>query len=97
MFLVKDMKGPVYTCDMPYRCLTPQGVEGLLVTGLGASAQRDAMTLTRMQPDLQNQGYAAGMAAALAAESTKGMVRKIDIKQLQKALVCERLPGRNVY
>jgi hypothetical protein len=87
MFLIKDMKGPVYTCDMPYRCLTPAGVEGLLVTGLGASTHRDAMTLTRMQPDLQNQGYAAGMAAALAVATTKGLVREIDLKKLQKSLV----------
>ena len=28
MFLVKDMKGPVYQCDMPYRCLIPRGIEG---------------------------------------------------------------------
>jgi len=87
MFLLKDMKGPVYTCDLPYRCLTPRGVEGLLVVGLGASTQRDAMTLTRMQSDLQNQGYAAGMAAAIAARTTGGLVREIDLKQLQKALV----------
>jgi hypothetical protein len=87
MFLVKDMKGPVYTCDMPYRCLTPRGLEGLLVTGLGASTHRDAMTLTRMQPDLQNQGYAAGMAAAMAAEKTGGLVREIDLKMLQQSLV----------
>jgi len=87
MFLIKDMKGPVYECDMPYRCLTPKGLEGLLVTGLSASAHRDAMTLTRMQPDLQNQGYAVGMAAALAARKTGGLVRKIDIKDLQNALV----------
>jgi len=87
MFLLKDMKGPVFTCDLPYRCLTPRGVEGLLVVGLGASTQRDAMTLTRMQPDLQNQGYAAGMAAALAARTTGGLVREIDLKEVQKALV----------
>jgi len=87
MFLVKDMKGPVYTCNMPYRCLTPKGLEGLLVTGLGASVHRDAMTLTRMQSDLQNQGYAAGMAAAVAAATTGGMVRDIDIKALQSDLV----------
>ena len=87
MFLVKDMKGPVFTCDLPYRCVTPQGLEGLLVTGLGASTTRDAMTLTRMQPDLQNQGYAVGMAAALAVRTTGGMVREIDLKSLQKELV----------
>ncbi len=87
MFLVKDMKGPVYNCDMPYRCLTPRGVEGILVTGLGASTHRDAMTLTRMQADLQNQGYAAGMAASLAVMKTGGLVREIDLKELQQALV----------
>jgi hypothetical protein len=40
-----------------------------------------------MQPDLQNQGYAAGMAAAMASRSTGGLVRKIDLKALQKTLV----------
>ena len=87
MFLVKDMKGPVFTCDLPYRCVTPKGLEGILVTGLGASTTRDAMTLTRMQPDLQNQGYAVGMAAALAVGTTGGMVREIDLKSLQEELV----------
>jgi len=87
LFLVKDMKGPVFTCDMPYRCVTPEGLEGILVTGLGASTTRDAMTLTRMQPDLQNQGYAIGMAAAMAVDQTRGRVREIDLKSLQKKLV----------
>jgi len=87
MFLIKDMKGPVFTCDMPYRSVTPKGLEGILVTGLGASTTRDAMTLTRMQPDLQNQGYAVGMAAAMAVGTTGGMVREIDLKSLQKELV----------
>jgi flavin-dependent dehydrogenase len=86
MLLVKDMKGPAYVCDLPYRCLIPKGIEGLLVTGLGASADRDAMTLVRMQADLENQGYAAGTAAALAAAGRTD-VRKVDIKALQKKLV----------
>jgi flavin-dependent dehydrogenase len=86
-FLIKDMKGPVFHSDMPYRCLTPKGLEGILVVGLGASAERDAMTLVRMQRDLQNQGYAAGMAAARACSESAGLVRKIDLKALQKALV----------
>jgi len=86
MLLVRDMKGPAYVCDLPYRCLLPRGVEGLLVTGLGASADRDAMTLTRMQADLENQGYAAGTAAAMAAGEGRD-VRSVDVKALQKALV----------
>ena len=87
MLYVKDMKGPVYTCDMPIRCLTPKGIEGLLVVGLGAGAERDAMTLTRMQPDLQNQGYAAGIAAAHAVVRTSGIIRDLDIKEVQASLV----------
>ena len=86
MFLVKDMKGPAYVGDLPYRCLLPKGIEGLLVIGLGASADRDAMTLIRMQPDMENQGYAAGAAAAMAA-GNGGYVRKVDIKALQKTLI----------
>jgi flavin-dependent dehydrogenase len=87
MLYVKDMKGPVYTCDMPIRCLIPKGIEGLLVVGLGAGTERDAMTLTRMQPDLQNQGYAAGVAAAHAVAQTSGIIRDLDIKEVQASLV----------
>jgi 2-polyprenyl-6-methoxyphenol hydroxylase-like FAD-dependent oxidoreductase len=86
MLLVKDIKGPAFEVDLPYRSLLPKGVDGLLVTGLGAGAERDAMTLIRMQPDVQNQGYAAGMAAAMAARNG-GPTRAIDIKELQRLLV----------
>jgi flavin-dependent dehydrogenase len=88
MLLVYDMKGPDFHVDMPYRCLLPKGLDGILVVGLGASAERDAMTLVRMQPDLQNQGYAAGMAAAMAAK-LDGCTRKIDIKKVQQQMVKE--------
>ena len=44
------------------------------------------MPVIRMQADIQNQGYAAGVAAAMAAQSGKS-VRDIDIKVLQKHLV----------
>jgi flavin-dependent dehydrogenase len=88
MLLIYDMKGPDFNVDMPYRCLIPKGLDGILVLGLGASADRDAMTLVRMQPDLQNQGYAAGMAAALAAK-LDGRTRKIDIKEVQHQMVRE--------
>ncbi|NLX98072.1 MAG: FAD-dependent oxidoreductase [Rhodopirellula sp.] len=73
---------------MPLRCLLPAGLEGILVVGLGASAQRDAMTLIRMQPDLQNQGYAAGFIAAASARAG-GRTRAIDVKAIQKKLVAE--------
>jgi hypothetical protein len=71
---------------IPYRCLLPKGMDGLLVVGLGVSAHRDAIPLIRMQPDLQNMGYAAGVAAAMAAKGDLG-TRSIDIRALQKHLV----------
>lgn len=81
---VPDKKGAfAYT---PIRALLPKGLEGILVTGLGISAHRDAMPILRMQPDIQNQGYAAGTAAAMAAESGKPL-REIDIRKLQRHLV----------
>ena len=94
LLLVKDMKGPAFETDLPYRSLLPRGVDGLLVTGLGAGAERDAMTLIRMQSDLQNQGYAAGAAAALAAKNG-GHTREVDIRALQRQLVaCGVLQAR---
>lgn len=77
---------------VPFRALLPKGLEGIAVTGLGASAHRDAMPVIRMQPCLQNQGYAVGMAAA-QAKSNQQNIRYIDIKTLQKELVkIESLP-----
>ncbi len=70
----------------PYRSLIPKGLDGILVTGLGISAHRDAMPILRMQADIQNQGYAAGTAAAMAVESGKS-IRDIDLEALQAHLV----------
>jgi len=72
--------------NVPFRALLPKGLEGIVVTGLGASAHRDAMPVIRMQPCLQNQGYAVGMGAAMAAANNQ-RIRYIDIKALQKRLV----------
>ncbi len=72
--------------NLSYRCLLPQGFEGLLVSGIGVSTQRDAQPLIRMQPDVQNQGYAAGVAAAMAVKGDVPL-REIDIRALQRHLV----------
>ncbi len=75
--------GMTYT---PYRCLLPKGLEGILVIGLGVSAHCDAIPSIRMQPGVQNLGYAAGVAAAMAAQ-TGVPARGIDLKRLQQHLV----------
>lgn len=74
------------TARLPYRCLIPKGMEGILVTGLSMSVEHDALAVARMQANIQNQGYAIGLAAATAAKENKG-VRDIDIRALQKRLV----------
>lgn len=86
VFMLKPPDRKAFFVNVPYRCLLPKGLDGILVTGLGVSAHRDAMPVIRMQPDIQNQGYAAGLAAAMAAKSGKS-VRQIDIKTLQKHLI----------
>lgn len=70
----------------PYRSLLPKTTDGLLVVGLGMSATRDAMAIMRMQPDLQNQGYAAACAVQLAL--ARGCeLRDIPVRELQRQLV----------
>jgi len=77
---------PGGTCYTPYRCLLPRGLDGILVTGLGMSMHRDATAMVRMQLDIHNQGYAAGVAAAMAVRG-ECRPRRIDVKALQKHLV----------
>jgi FAD-dependent oxidoreductase family protein len=77
---------PGGTCYTPYRCLLPKGFNGILVIGLGISMDRDASAMVRMQFDMSNQGYAAGLAASMAITGDVSL-RKINIKELQKKLV----------
>jgi len=93
MFLLRPPDRKTLPCYVPYRCLLPKGIEGVLVTGLGVSAHRDVMPVIRMQPDVQNQGYAAGVAAATAARTGRTL-REIDVHRLQEHLVRKgNLPG----
>lgn len=78
-------KKPV-SAHVPFRCMLPRGIEGLLVIGLGMSAHRDAIPVIRMQADVQNQGYGAGLAAAVAAHEGCPL-RGLDIRALQGQLV----------
>ena len=59
--------GGVY--GIPYRCLLPTGIEGLLVAGRCFSATHDAHASARSMATCMAMGQAAGTAAALAAAS----------------------------
>ncbi len=85
-FLLKPPDRESISAYTPMRSLLPKGLDGVIVTGLGVSAHRDAMPILRMQPCIQNQGYAMGTAAAMAANDDV-TIRDLDIKKLQKHLV----------
>ena len=84
--LVEHPEKAGFYVNIPFRAMLPKGMEGMLVIGLGISAHRDAVPLIRMQPDIQNGGYAAGVAAAMAAKNHTAL-RSVDIRALQKHLV----------
>ncbi|MDA3926261.1 MAG: FAD-dependent oxidoreductase [Kiritimatiellae bacterium] len=86
LFFIRDPGTADETANLPYRALLPKTLDGLLVTGLGISAHRDAMPILRMQPDVQNQGYAAGYAAALAVQNGVTL-RNVDMAALQDHLI----------
>ncbi len=87
LYLLKaPPKDQVFRCYLPYRCLLPRGLDGLLVIGIGLSAHRDAMASIRMQADMQNLGYAAGVVAARAARQGESL-RNVNLRAVQKHLI----------
>ncbi|MGD9498290.1 MAG: FAD-dependent oxidoreductase [Armatimonadota bacterium] len=73
-------------CDVPYRCLLPRGIEGLLVAGRSISMTHDAEQAVRMQKDMQRIGEAAGIAAALAVRDGVAP-RAVDVAEVQRELI----------
>lgn len=72
--------------DVPYRCLVPAGVEGLLVAGRCASADHEAMASTRVMSTCMAMGEAAGRAARIAQE--EGVLpSEVDVRKLQDELI----------
>ena len=52
--------------EIPYRCLVPKGMDGLLVAGRCISSDREANGSMRIMSICMNTGQAAGTAAAMA-------------------------------
>lgn len=71
--------------DMPYRCLVPRELDGLLVSGRCISADHQAMSGTRVMAPCMAIGEAAGTAAALAANANTPP-RSVDVSELRKTL-----------
>ncbi len=71
--------------DIPYRCLLPRGVEGLLVAGRCISGDHSALSSYRIQSHCMAMGQAAGTAAALAVDADK-TPRELDAENLRRRL-----------
>ncbi len=72
--------------QIPYRCLVPRDLDGLLVAGRSISASHEAMGATRVMPPSFAMGEAAGTAAAIALEH-RVPVRDVDVADVQRTLV----------
>jgi hypothetical protein len=74
--------------DIPYRCLLPKGIEGLLIAGRAISSEQQPYESHRAMAPIMAIGQAAGAAAALSAKG--GMPpRRLEVKRLQKLLVSQ--------
>ena len=71
---------------MPYGCLVPATVDGLLVCDKNASVSHMANGATRLQPVVTALGQAAGMAAALCVEQNC-QPRELAVEYVQEALL----------
>ncbi len=65
----EGMSIPTKPYQIPYRCLVPLGVEGLLVAGRCISGTYEAHASYRVTGDCVPMGQAAGTAAALALDA----------------------------
>lgn len=79
-YFPKDTK---YT--IPYRCLLPKELEGLLFAGRNISGTHMAHSSYRVMPICLAMGEGAGVAAALAVKQDKRL-RDLDVKEIQSYL-----------
>ncbi len=72
--------------QIPYRCLLPRNVDGLLVTGRCISTDQRAFESQRAMAPTMCLGEAAGTSAALCAKHQK-TPKVMDVKTLQRQLI----------
>ena len=74
--------------DIPYRCLVPKRIDGLLVAGRCISSEQQPYESHRSMAPIMAIGQAAGTAAALCAKA--GIApRRLDVSQLQATLIAQ--------
>lgn len=70
---------------IPYECLLPQQIEGLLLCGRNISGTHMAHSNFRAMPICLGIGEAAGIAAALAAKNHSSL-RRVSVREMQQKL-----------
>jgi hypothetical protein len=76
---------PGESMGVPYRCLTPKGLQNVLVAGRCISTDRQANGSIRIMACCLNTGEAAGIAAAMSADNEN--VHEIDVDRLRQTIV----------
>jgi hypothetical protein len=72
--------------DIPYRCLVPQDVDNLLIAGRCISSEQPPYESHRAMVPMMAIGQAAGVAAALSAQ-TRTPPRRLDASAVQAVLL----------
>ena len=80
-------KGESY--GIPYRSLIPVSFDNVLTAGRCMGTDRQMEASIRVMPGCYITGQAAGTAAAMAVSKADGEVRRVNVKELQKALACD--------
>lgn len=79
---------PSAAYQIPYRILTPQQLENVLIAGRCVSATHDALAAIRVIASCMMMGQAAGTAAGMTSGSNDhGRVKQVRIRDLQDKLV----------
>ena len=93
-WVLMGLQSPHLEIEIPYRALLPVGLEGVIVSGKAFSATHDALAAPRMQPDMENLGGIAALAAAMSIEM-EATLRQLPVRALQEKLVdTGTLPAR---
>jgi hypothetical protein len=74
--------------DIPYRCLIPKRVDGLLIAGRCISSEQQPYESHRAMAPVMAIGQAAGVAAALCAAANI-LPRRLDVRRLQETLIAQ--------
>lgn len=78
--------------SIPYRCLTPKGLQNLLVAGRCIATDKLVNASTRIQGACLATGEAAGLAAALTT-----MKLPVDVHRVKTDLLRKRLREEGQY